>query len=74
MTRTILVYRARQFIAWHLYCSGICVFGLGFIFGPALGGLLAAAFGPRVPYIIAGGAAIGTIGSLRSALSHPGRS
>ena len=34
------------------------VFGLGFIFGPALGGLLAAAFGPRVPYIIAGGAAI----------------
>jgi DHA1 family tetracycline resistance protein-like MFS transporter len=34
------------------------VFGLGFIFGPALGGLLAAAFGPRVPYVIAGGAAI----------------
>jgi DHA1 family tetracycline resistance protein-like MFS transporter len=29
------------------------VFGLGFIIGPALGGLLAAAFGARVPYIIA---------------------
>jgi DHA1 family tetracycline resistance protein-like MFS transporter len=34
------------------------VFGLGFIFGPALGGLLAAAFGPRMPYVIAGGAAV----------------
>ena len=29
------------------------VFGLGFIFGPALGGLLAAAFGPRIPYVFA---------------------
>jgi len=29
------------------------VFGLGFIFGPALGGILSAAFGPRIPYIIA---------------------
>jgi DHA1 family tetracycline resistance protein-like MFS transporter len=34
------------------------VFGLGFIFGPALGGLLAAAFGPRVPYYIAALAAL----------------
>ena len=34
------------------------VFGLGFIFGPALGGMLSAAFGPRVPYIIAGFAAV----------------
>ena len=34
------------------------VFGLGFIFGPALGGSLSAAFGPRVPYIIAGFAAV----------------
>ena len=34
------------------------VFGLGFIFGPALGGFLSAAFGPRVPYIIAGFAAV----------------
>lgn len=34
------------------------VFGLGFILGPALGGVLSAAFGPRVPYLIAAGAAI----------------
>jgi len=33
------------------------VFGIGFIIGPALGGILAAAFGPRVPYLIAAGAA-----------------
>lgn len=33
------------------------VFGLGFIFGPALGGALSALFGPRVPYLIAAGAA-----------------
>lgn len=29
------------------------VFGLGFIFGPALGGVLSAAFGPRIPYVFA---------------------
>ncbi|MBK8986862.1 MAG: MFS transporter [Chloroflexi bacterium] len=29
------------------------VFGLGFIFGPALGGILSALFGPRIPYIFA---------------------
>lgn len=34
------------------------VFGIGFVIGPALGGLLAAAFGPRIPYIFAAGAAI----------------
>lgn len=34
------------------------VFGIGFIIGPALGGLLAAAFGPRIPYLFAAGAAI----------------
>ena len=34
------------------------VFGLGFIIGPALGGFLAAAFGPRVPYYIAAAAAV----------------
>ncbi|UCC50251.1 MAG: MFS transporter [Anaerolineaceae bacterium] len=34
------------------------VFGLGFIFGPALGGFLSAALGPRVPYVIAGFAAV----------------
>jgi DHA1 family tetracycline resistance protein-like MFS transporter len=33
------------------------LFGIGFIIGPALGGILAAAFGPRVPYLIAAGAA-----------------
>lgn len=31
----------------------MAVFGIGFIFGPALGGLLAGLFGPRVPYVIA---------------------
>jgi DHA1 family tetracycline resistance protein-like MFS transporter len=34
------------------------VFGLGFIIGPALGGILSAAFGPRVPYYIAAAAAV----------------
>lgn len=33
------------------------VFGLGFIFGPAIGGILSAAFGPRVPYMFAAVAA-----------------
>lgn len=33
------------------------LFGIGFIVGPALGGILAAAFGPRVPYLFAAGAA-----------------
>lgn len=37
------------------------VFGIGFIIGPALGGVLAAAFGPRIPYVIAAGAAILTV-------------
>jgi DHA1 family tetracycline resistance protein-like MFS transporter len=36
----------------------LAVFGLGFIFGPALGGTLSAALGPRVPYVIAGFAAV----------------
>ncbi len=34
------------------------VFGLGFIFGPALGGVLSAALGPRIPFFIAAGAAL----------------
>jgi len=34
------------------------VFGLGFIIGPALGGVLSATFGPRVPYIFAAVAAL----------------
>jgi multidrug resistance protein len=37
------------------------LFGLGFIFGPILGGTLAAAFGPRVPYIIAALAAVAVV-------------
>ena len=37
------------------------IFGLGFIFGPILGGALAAAFGPRVPYIIAALAAVAVV-------------
>lgn len=36
-------------------------FGLGFIFGPALGGLLSSAFGPRIPYVIAAIAAVGVV-------------
>ncbi len=37
------------------------VFGLGFIIGPALGGLLAAALGPRLPYVIAAIVAIAVV-------------
>lgn len=33
------------------------VFGIGFIIGPAVGGLLATEFGPRVPYFVAAAAA-----------------
>jgi MFS transporter, DHA1 family, tetracycline resistance protein len=33
------------------------IFGIGFIIGPAVGGLLAAQFGPRVPYLVAAAAA-----------------
>ena len=36
-------------------------FGLGFILGPALGGLLSAAFGVRVPYLVAAVAAAITV-------------
>ncbi len=34
------------------------IFGLGFMIGPALGTTLSAAFGPRIPYYLAAGAAI----------------
>ncbi len=37
------------------------VFGLGFVLGPALGGILSAALGPRVPYLIAAAAAFGVV-------------
>lgn len=33
-------------------------FGFGFVAGPALGGLLAAGFGPRAPFLAAGGLAL----------------
>ncbi|MAU01946.1 MAG: hypothetical protein CL608_32820 [Anaerolineaceae bacterium] len=36
-------------------------FGLGFIFGPALGGVLSAAFGPRIPFFMAAVAAAVTV-------------
>jgi DHA1 family tetracycline resistance protein-like MFS transporter len=34
------------------------VFGIGFVIGPALGSLLSAYLGPRIPYLFAAGAAI----------------
>ncbi|MFN2182133.1 MAG: MFS transporter [Candidatus Promineifilaceae bacterium] len=37
------------------------LFGLGFIFGPIIGGALAAAFGPRVPYYFAAFAAVAVV-------------
>jgi DHA1 family tetracycline resistance protein-like MFS transporter len=37
------------------------LFGLGFIFGPIVGGSLAAAFGPRVPYYFAAFAAVAVV-------------
>jgi DHA1 family tetracycline resistance protein-like MFS transporter len=40
----------------------LAVFGLGFIIGPALGGLLAAWLGARMPFVVAGLAALVTAG------------
>lgn len=37
-------------------------FGIGFIVGPALGGLLSAWFGARMPFVVAGAAALVTAG------------
>jgi DHA1 family tetracycline resistance protein-like MFS transporter len=37
------------------------VFGLGFVIGPALGGILSAGLGPRVPYVIAALAALAVV-------------
>lgn len=37
------------------------MFGIGFIFGPALGGVLAAAFGPQVPFYFAAVAAFAVV-------------
>ena len=36
-------------------------FGLGFMFGPALGGVLAAAYGIRVPFLLAAAAALAVV-------------
>ena len=36
-------------------------FGLGFIIGPALGGILSAAFGEKIPFLVAAIAAAGTV-------------
>jgi DHA1 family tetracycline resistance protein-like MFS transporter len=38
------------------------IFGLGFIIGPAIGGALSAAFGPRVPFLIAAAAVLLSVG------------
>ena len=38
----------------------MAVFGIGFIIGPAFGGLVSAWFGPRVPFVIAALAALAT--------------
>ncbi len=40
----------------------LAVFGIGFIIGPALGGILSAWFGPRLPFVLAGAAAALTAG------------
>ncbi|MEM7336877.1 MAG: MFS transporter [Chloroflexota bacterium] len=35
----------------------MAAFGVGFVLGPAIGGFMAASFGPRIPYFLAAGAA-----------------
>ena len=40
----------------------MAAFGVGFIFGPSIGGILSSAFGPRVPFYFAGFAALLTVG------------
>jgi DHA1 family tetracycline resistance protein-like MFS transporter len=37
------------------------MFGLGFVIGPSMGGVLASAFGPRVPFFMAAALAAGTM-------------
>lgn len=39
----------------------MAAFGLGFAVGPAVGGLLASAFGPQIPFVFAAIAAAGTV-------------
>ena len=45
-------------------------FGIGFIFGPVFGGALAAAFGPRMPYLIAAVIAFATVLLTRATLNE----
>ena len=39
----------------------MAAFGLGFIVGPAMGGLLASQFGPQTPFVVAAAAAFATV-------------
>ncbi len=39
----------------------MAAFGLGFVVGPALGGLLASQLGPQTPFLVAAAAALGTV-------------
>ena len=39
----------------------MAAFGLGFIFGPAMGGVLASELGPRAPFLVAAAAALVTV-------------
>ena len=39
----------------------MAAFGMGFIVGPGIGGLLASQFGPHIPFLFAAGAALATV-------------
>ena len=55
----------------------MAAFGLGFAIGPAIGGILASAFGPQIPFVFAAIAAAGTVilthCTLEESLSHEDR-
>ncbi|MDE2820032.1 MAG: MFS transporter [Chloroflexota bacterium] len=55
----------------------MAAFGLGFAVGPAVGGILASAFGPQIPFVFAAIAAAGTVVlthfTLEESLSHDDR-
>lgn len=55
----------------------MAAFGLGFAIGPAVGGMLASAFGPQIPFVFAAIAAAGTVVlthlTLEESLSHDDR-
>ena len=56
----------------------MAAFGMGFIVGPAAGGILASRFGPQVPFLFAAGAALVTVIltwlTLEESLSHKEKS